>query len=103
MRAWLLVLAVACGPESTPQPSGRDAPSATVIDAAPDAGLDAATGGALAAAPDAAPARSSYREAARLVIPDLEWVQRLAVQSDGKLLVVGDKGVVRANADFTLD
>ena len=44
-----------------------------------------------------------YALAGKADLPDVGWVQEIVVQSDGKLLVVGEKGIARVRPDLSVD
>jgi uncharacterized delta-60 repeat protein len=84
---------VACGSESSPKGSAGSAGSA-----APIAPADAA----LAIDAPSVP-RSARVEKVRAEMPDLGSIQRVVVQPDGKLLVIGEQAIARVDADLALD
>jgi uncharacterized delta-60 repeat protein len=90
-RIWLVVLA-ACGSE-TSKPAGT--PPVGSGSAAP----------APVVQPDAAPAlpRTTRAEKVRAQLPDLGSIQRVVVQPDGAVLVVGEDGIARLDSDLALD
>jgi len=95
----LLFALIACGSESQ-----KAAPSTGSAGPASAAGVAAVATDATTT-PDDAPslARSTRVEKVRAELPDLGTIQRVVVQPDGKLLVIGESGVARVDADLALD